>query len=67
MQRALSGARPENSCFSLDSDLHGCRLLSSNGVVTDELPVIRPASPEHGNARPSFERYYNPETAIQLR
>src|ERR1700752_1145515 len=37
MQRALSGARPENSCFSLDSDLHGCRQTGSyltDGVVS---------------------------------
>jgi hypothetical protein len=31
---ALSGARPETSCFSLDFDLHGCR-QSVNYSLTD--------------------------------
>ena len=31
VQCALSQARPESSCFSLDNDLHGCRLPGSNG------------------------------------
>jgi hypothetical protein len=38
---ALSQARPGNSCFSLDNDLHGCRLTVSYIRVTSGLPVIR--------------------------
>jgi hypothetical protein len=42
LQCALSRARPGHLCFSVDKDLHGCRLLVSNQVVISELPVIRP-------------------------
>ena len=38
----------DTSCFSLDRDLHGCRLLVSNAVVTDEL--VRVQGSLSGNA-----------------
>jgi hypothetical protein len=38
---ALSSARKENSCFSIDKDLHGWRSLSRNFVETLNSMVLQ--------------------------
>jgi hypothetical protein len=41
---ALSQARPENSCFSLDFDLHGSRLIGQLAFRSSRKRIIREMS-----------------------
>jgi hypothetical protein len=41
IHRALSRARPEASCFSLDFDLHGCPLIGQMRFRSDNCPRSR--------------------------
>jgi hypothetical protein len=39
LQCALSRARPGHLCFSVDKDLHGCRLFGQNLSIFEFCPV----------------------------